>query len=307
MCNKETRWKKVHTVLVVGFGGVGGLVTYAFNSSGVRPTVVLRSTPKSRRIRTPSGAVVELDAAFTSWGNLGGYWDFIVVTTKAYDALEVIERLKSMRFGLAVFVQNGLRVFEAAESSLGGDSVAQLVLNHGVYWNEERGEFVWVGGSRSYIGTRGNPPSYLYHLVEYLRVLDVEVVRNIEPYRWLKLAVNASINALTAVLGVPNGYLVKVPELASAARLVAGEVAEVAKRAGIELPVDPVEEVLKVAEQTAGNISSTLADLRRCRKTEVDYINGAVVKLGRELNVATPYNEILYYLIKSLEVVCRHV
>ncbi|MEM3987431.1 MAG: ketopantoate reductase family protein [Sulfolobales archaeon] len=294
-------------VLIVGSGCVGSLITHAFNLSGVRPTVVFKSTLRSRKIRSLSNNVVELDADFTTWDSIGGHWDYVVVTTKAYDALEVIARLRYLNFNLVVFTQNGLGVLEAAEEVLGSGRVAQLVLNHGVYYSEEREEFVWVGGSRSYIGARGEPPSYLYHLVDYFRVLNVEVVRNIEPYRWLKLAVNASINALTAVLGVPNGYLAKVPELASATRLVAREVAEVAKRIGIELPVDPEEEAIKVAEKTAGNISSTLADLRKCRKTEVDYINGAVVKLGRDLNVPTPYNELLYYLVKSLEVMCRHV
>ncbi|MEM1623726.1 MAG: ketopantoate reductase family protein [Sulfolobales archaeon] len=293
--------------MVVGSGCVGSLVVHALNLAGVRPTIVFRSIPRSKKIRSPSGTVAELEADFTTWDNVSGRWDYVVVTTKAYDALEIISRLRHLDFNLAVFAQNGLGVLEAAEEALGSGRVAQLVLNHGVYYSEKNEEFVWVGGSRSYIGTKGEPPSYLYHLVEHLRVLDVEVVRNIEPYRWLKLAVNASINALTAVLGVPNGYLVKVPELASATRLVAEEVAEVAKRVGIELPADPAEEAIRVAEKTAENISSTLADLRKCRKTEVDYINGAVVKLGRDLRVPTPYNELLYYLIKSLEVVCRRV
>lgn len=269
--------------------------------------MVTRSTPRSGRVRTFCGEVVELNAVFASWGSVGGYWDFVVVTTKAYDALEVIERLKEIRFGLAVFAQNGLKVLEAAEGGLGEDRVAQLVLNQGVHRDEESGEVVWVGGAKSFLGMRRGISGSLRRLAGYLRVLDVEVVPDIEPYRWLKLAVNASINPLTAVLGVPNIYLAKIPELAEVVRRVAGEVAEVARRLWIELPADPVEESLKVAEKTGRNISSMLADLRRCRKTEVDYINGAVVELGRKLAVPTPYNELLYSLVKSLEVVCGSV
>lgn len=294
-------------VLVVGLGSVGSLIVYALNLAGLRPTVVSRSAPRSTRIRTPSSAVAELGVDIASWETIGSRWDYAVVATKAYDALEVVNRLRYVDFELAVFAQNGLGVLEAAEEVLGKDRVAQLILNHGVFYSEERGEFVWVGGSKSYVGTRREPPGSLYRLADYLSVLDVEVVPDIEPYRWLKLAVNASINPLTAVLRVPNGYIVRVPEFADTARRIAREVAEVAKRLGIELPSDPAEEVLRVAEKTAENISSMLADLRKCKKTEVDYINGAVVELGRRLAVATPYNELLYSLVKGLEVVCGGV
>lgn len=295
------------SVLVVGPGSVGSLITYALNLAGVRPTVAFRTAPRCSRIRTPDGRTVELEADYTTWDNLGARWDYVLVATKAYDSPEVVERLRAVDFGLSVFTQNGLGVLERAEEVLGRDRVAQLVLNHGVFYSEERGEFVWVGGSRSYVGMRREPADGLYLLADYLRALDVVVVPNVDPYRWLKLAVNASINPLTALLGVPNGYLARVPELSEVVRRVAREVASVAERLGVVLPSDPAEEALLVAERTGNNISSMLADVRRCRRTEVDYINGAVVEVARRVGVAAPYNELLYSLVKSLEVVCRGV
>ncbi|MCS7099907.1 MAG: 2-dehydropantoate 2-reductase [Sulfolobales archaeon] len=295
------------SVLVVGFGSIGSLIVYALNRVGIEPAVVSRSTPRGRAIRTPGGSSVELRAEVSTWDSLGDRWDYVFVTTKAYDALDVVRRLRGIDFKLAVFTQNGLKVLEVAEEVLGVDSVAQLVLNHGVFCNEELREFVWVGGTRSYLGMKRRIRSELYELAKYLKVLDVVVVDDIEPYRWLKLAVNASINALTAILGVPNGFLIKSAELVNVVKKVAGEVSEVARGLGVELPSDPVAEVLKVAEKTANNISSMLSDLRRCRKTEVDFINGAVVEFGRSLSIPTPYNELLYSLVKSLELVCRSV
>lgn len=277
---------------------------YGLNQAGIVPVAVVRSAPRSLRLRTPEAGSLRLSCEVTDWSRVSGSWDFVLVATKAYDALEVVERLASIEFRLAMFTQNGLKVLEHAEAVLGRDRVAQLVLNHGVYYSDKLGEFVWVGGGRSYLGMMRPPTQELYELADSLRIPGITVVDNVEPYRWLKLAVNASINSITAVLGVPNGYLVRIPELASLVRKVAGEVAEVAKRAGIFLPVDPGEEALEVARRTAGNISSTLADLRRCRRTEVDFINGAVVEFGRKLGVHTPYNEALYTLVKSLELMC---
>ncbi len=294
-------------MMVVGPGAVGTLIAYSLNLAGLRPSVVCRSGPRSARLRTPSGVIAELEAEFTTWDSVGGRWDYAVVATKAYDAPEALERLRRVDFGLAVFVQNGLGILEAAEEALGRERVAQLVLNHGVFYDGGSREFVWVGGTTSYLGSRGEPAEGLYELAGYLRALDAVVVPDVEPYRWLKLAVNASINALTALLGVPNGYLVRVPELSDAVGRVAREVTAVAERAGVALPADPVEEALRVAERTGSNVSSMLADVRECRRTEVDYINGAVAELGRRLGVPTPYNELLYLLVKALERACRGV
>jgi len=277
---------------------------YGLNQAGIVPVVVVRSAPKSLMLRTPEATSLRLSCEVAGWADVSGSWDFVLVATKAYDALDVVERLAKIGFRLAMFAQNGLKVLEHAEAVLGRDRVAQLVLNHGVYYSDELGEFVWVGGGRSYLGMRRPPTRELYELANSLRIPGITLVDNVEPYRWLKLAVNASINSITAVLGVPNGYLVRIPELTSLVRKVAGEVAEVAKRAGISLPADPGEEALEVARRTAGNISSTLADLRRCRRTEVDFINGAVVEFGRKFGVDTPYNETLYTLVKSLELMC---
>lgn len=293
-------------VLVVGSGAAGSLITYSLNVAGIRPTLVYRTKPRTTKLKTPGG-VVELEATYTTWPELDGYWDYVVVTTKVYDSLNAIDSLRRLSFGLAVFVQNGLGALEAAEDALGSSRVAQLVLNHGIYYDEESNEFVWVGGARSYLGMRRMTRPELYIVAEHLRALDVVVVDDIEPYRWLKLAVNASINALTAVLGVPNGYLVKIPELLEIVRRVAGEVSEVAHAFGVALPADPAQEALQVAEKTGGNLSSTLIDIRKCRRTEIDFINGAVVRIGRKLGVATPYNELLYALVKSLERVCSGV
>jgi 2-dehydropantoate 2-reductase len=294
-------------VLVIGPGSVGSLITYALNTSGVIPQVAFRSRPRSSLIRCPSGEVHGLRAELTPFEGLSGSWDVVFVTTKAYDAVGVIGRLRNLEFDLAVFTQNGLGVLERAEEVLGGDRVAQLVLNHGVYYDSSSGTFVWVGGGRSYLGMRRRFREVLRAVAQLLKPLSVEVVDDVEPYRWVKLVVNACINPITALLRVPNGYLLRSRELELAVRRVAEEVRAVASRLGIELPGDPVAEVFRVAESTAGNISSTLSDVLACRRTEVEFINGAVVELGRKLGIPTPYNEVLYYLVKSLEGVCGGV
>jgi 2-dehydropantoate 2-reductase len=84
--------------------------------------------------------------------------------------------------------------------------------------------------------------------------------------------------------------------------MIANETAQVASKAGIQLPYpDPLAAVEKVARQTASNISSMLQDIRRGTPTEIDAICGAIVHVGRQVAVETPINATLWHLIKALQ------
>jgi 2-dehydropantoate 2-reductase len=119
--------------------------------------------------------------------------------------------------------------------------------------------------------------------------------------RWRKLAVNAAINALTALAGLPNGALLDDPVLAADMAAAAREVGAVAAAAGVDLGADPAELARAVARATAANRSSMLQDLARGAPTEVDAIQGEVLRLGRRLGVPTPVNERLWRAVRSRE------
>ncbi len=115
---------------------------------------------------------------------------------------------------------------------------------------------------------------------------------------WGKLSVSCGINALTALLRVPNGELLKRPAATHLMERAVGECAAIARAAGIDLPFpDPVAYAKEVAERTAHNTSSMLQDVLRGAPTECDAINGAVVKEGHRLCIAAPVNELLWQLV----------
>jgi 2-dehydropantoate 2-reductase len=117
---------------------------------------------------------------------------------------------------------------------------------------------------------------------------------------WGKLSVSCGINALTALLRIPNGELLKAPTAADLMARAARECESVAQACGIKLPfADAAAKAREVAERTAANKSSMLQDLLRGAPTECDAINGAVVREGKRLNVPTPVNEVLYQLIQA--------
>ena len=115
------------------------------------------------------------------------------------------------------------------------------------------------------------------------------------------IAVNAVINPLTALLRVRNGELLNRAELEPLFAAVAEEVWRVAARHQVALPTPPelVAEVRRVCQLTAANQSSMLRDVAEGRRTEVDAINGAVARLGRERGVLAPVNEALAALVRA--------
>jgi 2-dehydropantoate 2-reductase len=126
-------------------------------------------------------------------------------------------------------------------------------------------------------------------------------VSDILPYAWGKLVINAAINPLTAILGVKNGELLNNPPARELMNEIANEAAEVAGRCGIGLPfANPGKAAEEVARRTAENRSSMLQDIQRAAPTEVDAINGAVVKMGIERNVPVPTNQMAWRLVKAM-------
>jgi 2-dehydropantoate 2-reductase len=140
-------------------------------------------------------------------------------------------------------------------------------------------------------------------LIELLRKAgyEVEVAEDIESLIWGKLAINAGINPLTALLRMPNGELLARPHTQALMKAAAEETALVAAAKGVELPyAEPGNAVAEVARRTANNRSSMLQDVSRNAPTEIDAICGAVVKEGERLGIPTPVNWTLWYLVRSI-------
>lgn len=133
--------------------------------------------------------------------------------------------------------------------------------------------------------------------------LPAEAADPIGPHVWRKLLVNAAINAPAALTGLRNGELAGRPEMVALMRDVLAEALAVAAALGVPgLPPDPqaaLAETLAVAEATAGNVCSMLADRRAGRPTEIDFINGALVQRAAEHGFSVPVNETLVRLVRA--------
>jgi 2-dehydropantoate 2-reductase len=119
---------------------------------------------------------------------------------------------------------------------------------------------------------------------------------------WGKLLSNVGLNAITAITGLLNGQILDFPETEELMTLAVLEAKAVADAKGIRLSYDDaVEHTRALCKATAPNRSSMLQDISNGRKTEIDMINGAIVREGRALGIPTPINLALTNLIKTLE------
>ncbi len=119
---------------------------------------------------------------------------------------------------------------------------------------------------------------------------------------WSKLVINVGINALTALTCQTNGRLLDSEETRSLMGELVDEAVAVARARGIRLTYDdPLATVLDVARKTGANRSSMLQDFDRKRASEIDFMNGAIVREAAKLGIPVPVNATITRLIKALE------
>jgi 2-dehydropantoate 2-reductase len=126
--------------------------------------------------------------------------------------------------------------------------------------------------------------------------------KDIERVLWNKLLWNAPFNALCAITGLPAGAVLEIPELAIVATRAVQEVAAVAGASGVQFADGAVGKLIAATKtQFAGSIPSMLQDVRRGKPTEVDALQGAVVRRAQALGVPAPTLEILYGLMLGVD------
>jgi 2-dehydropantoate 2-reductase len=201
--------------------------------------------------------------------------------------------------GLALTLQNGLGNYEQLAEVLGARRVALGTTTAGATLLEPGR----VRPSGEAVISLNLQPA-LKPLVSWLRSAGfvVENAPDANALLWGKLVINAAINPLTALLGVPNGELLARSSAHTLLKAAAREAAAVAVAQGISLPYpDPVMAAETIARRTADNHSSMLQDVQRGAPTEIDAICGAIVRAGEKNGVPVPINRTLWQLVNALK------
>lgn len=115
---------------------------------------------------------------------------------------------------------------------------------------------------------------------------------------WQKLIINCVYNALSALTQQPYGWLVVQGGVPAVMQDIASECKAVALADGVQLPANVDEAVAAIARTMPQQLSSTAQDLARAKPTEIDHLNGYVVRRGQALGIATPANRLLQVLVQ---------
>ncbi|MCI0710565.1 MAG: 2-dehydropantoate 2-reductase [Chloroflexi bacterium] len=205
--------------------------------------------------------------------------------------------------GIAITLQNGLENYTLLRQYV-GDRRASLGVTAQGAAVEAVGVIRYGGTGDTYLATRPDIHDRVQALAELFNNADIRthLTEDIEGILWGKLAVNAAINPLTALLRMTNGELVISDWARDLLHEAAVEVQRVAQAQNIDLPYrDAAQQVEQVARLTGQNRSSMLQDVLRGAETEIENINGAIMRRGEIVGVPTPVNAMLYRLVKAID------
>jgi len=296
------------SVLIAGTGALACLFAAKLIRSGNEVTMMGSWVAGLDALRMHGVRMLDLDGSTHSYPVVvmdgeeckGGYLQSLVLV-KSWQTERVAKQLKSCLSadGIALTLQNGLGNDEILKAILNPERVALGVTTLGARMVEP-GYVQFTGNGKIYLDSHP-------HITDLANLLgksgfQVELVSDPVALVWGKLVINAAINPLTALLRVKNGELLKRETARELLAEAAKEAASVAAKHGISLPYpDPVLAVEEVARNTAGNHSSMLQDVLRGTITEIDAINGAIVRVGEQTGVPTPINRMLWMLVKSID------
>ncbi|MDJ0784019.1 MAG: ketopantoate reductase family protein [Desulfosarcinaceae bacterium] len=239
--------------------------------------------------------------------------DLIIVLVKSNFTRAAIEGARPLigQQTLAISCQNGLGNEEVLAEYLGADRVLSGKTYVGGVMTAPGQILV---GRKEKLTVVGEMDGQITERLQAIRNLfngagfQTEVSANIRSLIWSKLLINVSTGAVTGLTRLTYGNLLQVPEAVACCTAAVAEALEVARRAGVELTVDDPQEILdKAVEGLPFDFkTSMLQDIERGAMTEIDFINGAVVRLGDQYGVPTPVNRTLVAGIKGVEHRLQH-
>ncbi len=238
--------------------------------------------------------------------NQAGICDLAIVFVKSTLTGAAVKSNKAV-FGpdtVALTLQNGLGNIDQICAEIGQDNVIAGTTAHGATMLGP-GKMRHAGKGKTIIGEiHGKTTDRITEISSVLNEagLETEISDNVLGLVWDKLLVNVGINALTAITGLHNGELLDHPEIEELLEAAVSEAHAVAAAKGIRLShEDPVAHTKAVCVATAANKSSMLQDVLNQRRTEIDMINGAIVREGVSADIAAPVNLVLTNLIKFIQ------
>lgn len=232
--------------------------------------------------------------------------ELILIFVKAFDTFHSILKAKPLvgSDSVVLTLQNGIGNVEEIVRVVGHKQTMAGTTAHGATVIG-LGHIRHAGTGETVIGELdGKKTLRLGKIKAFLESagINVQITQDVTGLLWSKLLINVGINPLTGITGLRNGELLDYEETRAIMRRAVNEAKSVVDRKGIHLIYpDHLQKVETVCHATAQNVSSMLQDIRNKKKTEIDFISGAILRKGKEFGLDLPINQALTHLIHLLE------
>ena len=234
--------------------------------------------------------------------------DLVLLCVKSLDTERTLFEIKSILPNTAVLLslQNGVANIEIASKIFGNRIYAAVVyvaagmIGQTTMKHHGRGELL-IGGLGNINSDDQENLERIRHLFEAAHVPCL-ITSQIKQDMWLKFLVNCSFNAISGIGQISYGEMVKSPEIVKLIEEITKEFLAVAALEDVKISMpEALTANDSIATTMVTQVSSTAQDLSRGKKTEIDFLNGYIVELGRRHGIATPYNESVHALVKMME------
>lgn len=308
---------------ILGAGAIGCLWAASLRESGKPCCLILRDQRLQEIVDNTNHLALELqrvDAnkrqkftiAITDQHHITAPIQRLIVATKAGDTLQAVRDIAPMlaKNAVILLLQNGMGSQEAVHSLLKGCNVWAGTTTDGA-WKEttdsahpDRWTVHHAGHGQTWIGALSPTQQTFSHspLTELTTVkrLSIHPCDNIEQRLWFKLAINSTINGLTALHQCRNGELLTCSERWRQVNALCEETTRLMHRLNIGCDSNLQATTREVLQRTANNYSSTFQDVRNRRQTELPFINGFLLDKARQLSMSLPSHQALIEQLKQM-------
>ncbi|MBE2245244.1 MAG: 2-dehydropantoate 2-reductase [Burkholderiaceae bacterium] len=306
----------LQSTVVVGAGAVGSFFGAMLARAGRRVTLVGRAAHVEAierdglQLQWASGVEPVRIAATTTLDAVREA-DLVLVCVKSADSDAIARQIAPLLRGDAIVasLQNGVDNADAIARHVRQPVLPAVVYvatempAPGVVAHHGRGDLV-IGARDAAAAKDAALAARMQAVVDLFAAakVPVRISADVVGELWSKLLVNCAYNAISALSQLPYGRLVALPEVRTLQQAVVREVLDVARAEGHPLDrAAAAAAVDGIAAAMAGQLSSTAQDLARGKPTEIDHLNGSIVRRGAAHGIATPVNQALVALVKLAE------
>jgi 2-dehydropantoate 2-reductase len=300
-------------ISIVGPGAVGLLLAGYLQKSGAAVTLVDELADRADLLNREGihWQGMDTEFSFSVPVTLGlknaAATDLVILCVKAYHTEAASRQVNQSGYrGPIMTLQNGVGNVEIITRNCPGSPVIAGITSEGANLAAEN-HVRHAGRGKTLFGpvVPGFPDSrFMNELASIMKKagLDAELSGDPQSLVWGKVLVNAGINALTAILQVRNGLLLEIEKARELMKELVMEGRDVIVHKGIALAdADPLARVEEVCRLTAANYSSMYMDIQHRRRTEIDFINGAIVREGTARGLPCLRNDTVTKIVKCLE------